>query len=384
MVEQYKKENKVKDWQIQMIRFPHQSYNIKEDPILVEMENGEVKPIRGPGRREIGHGALAERAITPVMPDKESFPYTIRVVSEILESNGSSSMATVCGGALALMDAGVPIKAPVAGIALGLITRGADYTVLTDIQGIEDHHGDMDFKAAGTREGITSLQMDLKIDGVTDAMLKDSFAAAKTARFHILDKIDQLLSAPRESLSMHAPRIISISIPQDKIGELIGPGGKNIRKLTEETGAKIDIQDDGTVNVASPDASIVEAAVTRINLMFEEPEVGRVYEGKVVKLMNFGAFVEILPGKDGLCHVSEVSDGFVKAVNDYLRVGDIVPVKVMEYGGGRISLSIKAAKEGGMPELAPDAERDPISEPAPSRGGNRGGGGGRERSRSRR
>jgi len=340
---------------------------------------GESRPNRGPGRREIGHGALAERALVPMIPSEEDFPYTVRLVSEILESNGSSSMATVCAGTLALMDAGVPIKDPVAGIALGLITKGDQYQVITDIQGIEDHHGDMDFKAAGTKKGLTALQMDLKIKGVTEQMLRDSFDAAKEARLFILGKIEETLSSPRQDISDYAPRIEKIKIKTDKIGELIGPGGKNIKRLVEETGAKIDIQDDGTVCIASSEKSVIENALERILAIVEDPEVGRVYEGKVIKLMSFGAFIEILPGKEGLCHVSEVSDGYVKAVNDYLRVGDIVPVKLKGVENGKLSLSIKEATDGGMPELPPDAARDPISEPAARSGGRD-----RGRSRSRR
>lgn len=338
---------------------------------------GEARPNRGPGRREIGHGALAERGIAAVLPKHEDFPYTIRLVSEILESNGSSSMASVCSGTLALMDAGVPIKAPVAGIALGLITRESDgkWVVLTDIAGIEDHHGDMDFKAAGTREGLSALQMDLKITGVTTEMLQASFDAAKKARLEILDKIEAAISEPRPELSPYAPRMTVIKVAQDKIGEIIGPGGKNIKKLTEETGAKINIEDDGSVYIASTDAAAAEAAINRIKAIAEDPEIGKIYEGTVKKLVNFGAFCEILPGREGLCHVSEVSDGFVKSVTDYLRVGDVVPVKVVGVEGGKVSLSIKEAKEGGMPELPPDAERDVIEE-TPQRGR-----GGRARSR---
>ncbi len=340
---------------------------------------GEAKPNRGPGRREIGHGALAERALEAILPVHESFPYTIRLVSDILESNGSSSMATVCGGTLALMDAGVPIKAPVAGIALGLVTKGEKFQVLTDIAGIEDHHGDMDFKAAGTTQGLTALQMDIKIDGVTDAMLRDSFDKAKEARLKILEKITAALPAPRTDLSPFAPRITTIKINPEKIGMIIGPGGKNIKKLVEETGAKIDIADDGTISVSSIEAKASEDAIKRIQGMTEEAELGKVYEGQVKKLVGFGAFIEYMPGREALCHVSEVAEGFVKAVNDYLRMGDIVPVKVINIEpDGRVSLSIKAAREGGMPMLPPDSERDPISETGGGRGGRD-----RDRGRSR-
>lgn len=337
---------------------------------------GEVKPNRGPGRREIGHGALAERSLFPVIPSQEEFPYVIRVVSEILESNGSSSMATVCAGTLSLLDAGVPIKAPVAGVALGLVTRDKAWKVVTDIAGIEDHLGDMDFKAAGTRKGLTALQMDLKIDGVTDDILKEAFDQAKEARMKILGMIENTINAPK-ALSQYAPRITVLKINPSKIGEIIGPGGKNIKKLVEETGVKIDIEDDGRVFIASADAEASEIAIARIKGVAEEVEIGKIYQATVRKLMAFGAFCEVLPGTDGLCHVSEVSEGFVKNVNDYLRVGDIVPVKVVGVDdNGKISLSIKQAKEGGMPVLPPDAERDPISESAPR--------GGRDRSRGRR
>ncbi|MSR77537.1 MAG: polyribonucleotide nucleotidyltransferase [Candidatus Omnitrophica bacterium] len=324
---------------------------------------GEAKQNRGPGRREIGHGALAERALVSVIPSHDDFPYTIRLVSDIMESNGSSSMATVCAGTLALMDAGVPISAPVAGIALGLVTRGSKYQVLTDIAGIEDHHGDQDFKAAGTAKGLTALQMDIKIDGVTDQMIKDSMDAAKEARFKILEKITQALAEPRKELSAYAPRITTLKINPEKIGLVIGPGGKNIKKLVEETGAKINIDDDGTVSISSIDAAATEEAIRRIKGMTDEAEMGKVYEGSVKKLVSFGAFIEYMPGREGLCHVSEVAEGFVKSVNDYLRLGDIVPVKVVNMGDdGKVSLSIKSAREGGMPMLPPDAERDPVSE----------------------
>lgn len=341
---------------------------------------GEVGPNRGPGRREIGHGALAERALVSVLPNAEEFPYTVRLVSEIMESNGSSSMATVCGGTLALMDAGVPIKAPVSGIAMGLVTKGSKWQVLTDIAGVEDHHGDMDFKAAGTKDGLTALQMDLKIDGVTLEMLKEFFKQAKVARMKIMEKMMAEISAPRPELSSFAPRITTLRINPEKIGELIGPGGKNIRRIVEETGAKIDIEDDGRVFVCSVDAACAQAAIDRIQGISQEAEIGKIYEGKVRKLMAFGAFCEILPGRDGLLHVSEIADGFVKSPADYVRVGDVVPVKVTNIDdNGKVSLSIKQAKEGGWPMLPPDAERDTIEPPRERGGGDRGG-----RSRSRR
>lgn len=335
---------------------------------------GETGRYGGTGRREIGHGALAERALKPVIPaDMDVFPYVVRVVSEILESNGSSSMASVCGGTLSLMDAGVPLKAPVAGIALGLVTEGSDWKVLTDIAGIEDHLGDMDFKAAGTRSGLTALQMDLKIDGVTDAILLEAFDQAKEARFKILDKIAAVLSAPRADLSSFAPRITALQINPEKIGALIGPGGKVIRGICEETGVKIDIDDSGRVLIASSDAAASDAAIARVKGITAEAEIGAMYQATVRKLMPFGAFCEILPGQDGLCHVSEISEGYVKDVTEYLRVGDVVPVKVVGVDErGKINLSIKQAKEGGWPKLPEGAERDTI-EAAPARGGDRGG-----------
>jgi len=333
---------------------------------------GEVGRFGGTGRREIGHGALAERALLGVMPDNETFPYVVRIVSDIMESNGSSSMASVCGGTLALMDAGVPLKAPVAGIAIGLITKeGHRGKVLTDIAGIEDHLGDMDFKVAGTREGITAIQMDLKICGITEDILRESFDQAKEARFKILDIIEQSIAAPRSELSMYAPRITALNINPDKIGALIGPGGKMIRSICEETGVKIDIDDSGLVMIASTDAVASEAALARIRGICAEAEIGAVYEGTVKKLMAFGAFIEILPGQEGLCHVSEVSEGYVKDVTEYVRVGDVVPVKVVGTENGKISLSIKQAKEGGLPPLGPDVKRDTISPSAPRSAGGR-------------
>lgn len=350
---------------------------------------GETGPNRGPGRREIGHGALAERSLSPIVPQPEDFPYVLRLVSDILESNGSSSMATVCGGTLALMDAGVPIKAPVSGIAIGLITGdGGRWKVLTDIAGVEDHLGDMDFKAAGTRKGLTALQMDLKISGVTDDILREAFDQAKEARFKILDAMQASIAEPRASLSQHAPRILMLKINPSKIGEVIGPGGKNIRRICEETGAKINIDDTGTVLIASVDSEGGQRALEQIQAITTEPEIGKIYEGEVQKLAVFGAFIEVLPGTDGLCHISEVTEGYAKNVTDFLKVGMKVPIKVLGIDErGKISLSIKQAKEGGMPELPPDVERD-ILEESPVRSGGRGGrpgGGGRDRgSRPRR
>jgi len=345
---------------------------------------GETGRTGGTGRREIGHGALAERALAPVMPYPEEFPYVVRLVSDILESNGSSSMATVCGGTLALMDAGVPLRAPVAGIAIGLIedSQGSQWKVLTDIAGIEDFLGDMDFKAAGTTEGLTALQMDLKIAGISEEILREAFDHAKEARFKILEMITATIPTPRAELSAYAPRIKKVQINPDKIGALIGPGGKVIRALCDETGAKVDIDDSGTVTVASTNGDAMELALKRIREITAEAEIGAIYQGTVRKLMAFGAFCEIIPGQDGLCHVSEVSDGFVKDVGEYLRVGDVVPVKVIGIENGKINLSIKQAKPGGVPKLAPE-DQEPVGAgdrgPSRDRGPRRDRGGPRRR-----
>jgi len=305
---------------------------------------GEIKPVRGPGRREIGHGALAEKALRPIMPTKEAFPYTIRVVSEILESNGSSSMATVCAGALSLMDAGVPIKAPVSGIAMGLVKEGNKHAILTDIIGLEDHFGDMDFKVTGTREGITALQMDLKIRGISMDLLKEILDQANEARAIILNKMMEVISMPRTDLSEFAPRIISFKINQSKIGTVIGPGGKMIKRIIEETGVTINIDDDGTVNIASNDSVASEKAVQIIKGLTSEPEIGKIYQAKVTRLMPFGAFCEFLPGKEGLVHVSELDDKFVKKAEDAVSVGDEIMVKIIEVDNqGRVNLSRKQA-----------------------------------------
>jgi len=305
-------------------------------------------------------------------------------VSDILESNGSSSMATVCGGTLALMDAGVPLRAPVAGIAIGLIedSQGSQWKVLTDIAGIEDFLGDMDFKAAGTTEGLTALQMDLKIAGISEEILREAFDHAKEARFKILEMITATIPTPRAELSAYAPRIKKVQINPDKIGALIGPGGKVIRALCDETGAKVDIDDSGTVTVASTNGDAMELALKRIREITAEAEIGAIYQGTVRKLMAFGAFCEIIPGQDGLCHVSEVSDGFVKDVGEYLRVGDVVPVKVIGIENGKINLSIKQAKPGGVPKLAPE-DQEPVGAgdrgPSRDRGPRRDRGGPRRR-----
>lgn len=309
---------------------------------------GEVRPVRGPGRREIGHGALAERGLKPVMPSKEEFPYTIRVVSEVLESNGSSSMATVCAGTLALMDAGVPIKSPVSGIAMGLIKEKNEAVILTDISGLEDHFGDMDFKITGTEKGITALQLDIKIDGITTDILKKALDESNQARLFILEKMRQAISAPRPQISQYAPRIETLKINPDKIRELIGPGGKTIRKIISETGVTIDIEDDGKVNIASTDKEAMEKAIEIINRLTEAPEVGKIYMAKVKRIMPFGAFVEFLPGQEGLVHVSELSDKYVKNVEDEVKVGDEFLVKLIEIDEqGRINLSRKQAMGKG-------------------------------------
>ncbi len=306
---------------------------------------GEVKFLRGPGRREIGHGALAERALAAVLPPEEDFPYTIRVVSEVLESNGSSSMATICGGTLALMDAGVPIKAPVAGIAMGLVKEGDKVRVLTDILGDEDHLGDMDFKVAGTAEGVTAIQMDNKVGGVTRDVMRQALHQARDARLFILSVMAKALDQPRTDVSTFAPRIVTLHIKPDKIRDVIGPGGKVIRGLVEETGCKIDIEDDGTVLIASADGAAMELAISRIEAITAEPEVGRIYDGVVRKIVEFGAFVEIMPGTDGLLHISQISNDRIRRVEDVLHEGDEIKVKVLDVDrSGKIRLSLREAQ----------------------------------------
>jgi polyribonucleotide nucleotidyltransferase len=306
---------------------------------------GEVKFLRGPGRREIGHGALAERALAAVLPDEEDFPYTIRVVGETLESNGSSSMATVCGGTLALMDAGVPIKAPVAGIAMGLVKEGDKVRVLTDILGDEDHLGDMDFKVAGTSDGITAIQMDNKVGGVTRDVMRQALHQARDARLFILSVMAKAIDKPRTNVSTFAPRIVTLHIKPDKIRDVIGPGGKVIRGLVEETGCKIDIEDDGTVLIASADSAAMDLAISRIEAITAEPEVGRIYDGIVRKIVEFGAFVEIMPGTDGLLHISQLSSERVRRVEDVLHEGDEIKVKVLDVDrSGKIRLSLREAQ----------------------------------------
>ena len=306
---------------------------------------GESKPMRGPGRREIGHGALAERALRHVIPAE--FPYTIRMVSEIMSSNGSSSMASVCSGSLAMMDAGVPLKAPVAGIAMGLIKEGENYKVLSDILGDEDHFGDMDFKVAGTTHGVTALQMDIKITGVTLEIMRHALKQAKEGRLHILGKMNESIATHRPELSQYAPRIVTIEIDPEKIRNVIGPGGKMIRKITEETGVEIEANDDGRILIISPDAAANEKAVFMIRQVTEDAEVGKIYVGKVKRIMNFGAFVEILPGIEGMVHISQLEHRRVNKVEDVVNIGDEVQVKVIEVDSqGRVNLSRKACMEG--------------------------------------
>ncbi len=303
---------------------------------------GEVGFMRGPGRREIGHGALAERALLPMIPDEKTFPYTLRVVSDILESNGSSSMATVCGATLALMDAGAPISSPVAGIAMGLVKEGDEYAILTDIAGAEDHYGDMDFKVAGTRQGITALQMDIKVPNITTKLMTEALEQARRARLFILDKMREVIAAPRETLSPFAPRIYTLTIPTDKIREVIGPGGKVIRGIIEATGVKIDVEDDGTVNIFATDGASADKAIQMVQEIAAVAEVGKTYLGKVVRLVDFGAFVEIFPGTDGLLHISEISENRIRNVRDELKEGDQILVKVLALEGNKIRLSRKA------------------------------------------
>jgi polyribonucleotide nucleotidyltransferase len=335
---------------------------------------GEVKFLRGPGRREIGHGALAERALRDMLPDEEGFPYTIRIVSDILESNGSSSMASICGGTLALLDAGVPMKSPVAGVAMGLVKEGEKYAVLSDIAGVEDHYGDMDFKVAGTRKGITALQMDIKISGITSQILSEALEQARSGRIHILDRMSEALSEARASISSYAPRILTIRVPVDKIRDIIGPGGKMIRSIVERTGCKIDVEDDGRVSIASVDETAARKAIAIIEELTATAELNKTYLGKVVRIVDFGAFVEILPGTDGLLHVSEMAHHRVQDVRSEVKEGDQILVKVVniEPGSGKIRLSRKALlpeAEGGAP-----AEASAGAPASGGRGEHRGGG----------
>jgi polyribonucleotide nucleotidyltransferase len=320
---------------------------------------GEVGFMRGAGRREIGHGALAERALLAVIPDERTFPYTLRIVSDILESNGSSSMASVCGATLALMDAGVPISAPVAGIAMGLVKEGDAYAILTDIAGAEDHYGDMDFKVAGTRDGITALQMDIKVPNVSSATLREALEQARKARLEILGMMEETISEPRKALSRYAPRIYTMTIPTDKIRELIGPGGKVIRGIVDQTGVKIDVDDDGTVNIFASDADSASRAMQMVTDIAAVAEVGKTYLGKVVRLVDFGAFVEIFPGTDGLLHISEISESRVKNVRDELKEGDQIMVKVLALEGNKIKLSRKAILKEQREKLKKEGRPQP-------------------------
>jgi polyribonucleotide nucleotidyltransferase len=313
---------------------------------------GEVGFMRGPGRREIGHGALAERALLPLIPAETAFPYTLRVVSDILESNGSSSMATVCGASLALMDAGVPMTAHVGGVAMGLVKEGDDYAVLSDIAGAEDHYGDMDFKVAGTRQGITGLQMDIKVPNVTAAIMTEALEQARRGRLHIIGKMEEAIAQPRANMSQYAPRIYTINIPTDKIRDVIGPGGKVIRGIIEQTGVKIDVDDDGTVHVSSSDEAAANKALQIIGDITAVAEVGKTYLGKVVRLVDFGAFVEIFPGTDGLLHISEIAENRVREVRDELKEGDQILVKVLALEGNKIKLSRKAVLREQREKLA--------------------------------
>ncbi len=318
---------------------------------------GEVGFMRGPGRREIGHGALAERSLAPVIPDEKSFPYTLRVVSDILESNGSSSMASVCGGTLALMDAGVPIIAPVAGIAMGLVLEGDQYAVLTDIAGAEDHYGDMDFKVAGTKEGITALQMDIKVLNVTTKIMSEALEQARRGRLHILETMNSTIATHREQLSQYAPRIYTTRIPTDKIRELIGPGGKVIKGIIDATGVKIDVSDDGTVNIFASDGISANRALQMVNDIAAVAEVNKTYLGKVVRIADFGAFVELFPGTDGLLHISEISESRIKNVRDELKEGDQILVKVLALEGNKIKLSRKAILKEQREKLKTGADK---------------------------
>ncbi len=317
---------------------------------------GETSFRLGPGRREIGHGALAERALSFVLPKREDFPYTLRIVSEVLESNGSSSMASVCGGSLSMMDAGIPIKAPVAGIAMGLIKDGERVAILSDILGSEDHLGDMDFKVAGTANGITALQMDIKITGLDRDLMKTALQQAKEGRLHILGEMDKALSTHRDEINQHAPRIVTLTVPKDKIRDVIGPGGKVIREIIDKTGVSIDINDDGLVSIASADAEAAAKAVEFVENLTQEVEVGRIYLGKVKKIVDFGAFVEIFPGTDGLVHISQICDRRIKNVSDEIQEGDEIKVKVIDVDQqGKVKLSRKEALKDGIEDAAPTA-----------------------------
>jgi polyribonucleotide nucleotidyltransferase len=306
---------------------------------------GEVRRIGSPGRREIGHGALAERSLEAVLPGPDDFPYTIRLVSDILESNGSSSMATVCGGSLALMDAGVPIAGAVSGISIGLVMEpDGRYKLLADIIGEEDHFGDMDFKVAGTRKGVTGVQLDIKSTGLPHNIMREALKMSHKCRMHILDEMDKVITKPRPEISQYAPRLLTIKINPEKIGKLIGPGGKSVKAIQAQTGAQIDIEDDGTVVISCLDADGAERALAMVQRITEDVQIGRIYEGKVISVKDFGAFIEISDGQDGLCHISELADNYVRTVADVVKIGDIVKVKVIAIDEqGRVKLSRKAA-----------------------------------------
>ena len=319
---------------------------------------GEVRFLRGTSRREVGHGALAERALLPVIPSEEDFPYTLRLVSEVLSSNGSSSMASVCGSTLSLMDTGVPIKAPVAGVAMGLVMEGDRYAILTDIQGLEDHIGNMDFKVAGTEAGITALQMDIKLKGISSQVMSEAMTQAKVARSFIMSEMLKTISETRSDLKPHVPRIQAIRVPVDKIGAIIGPGGKTIRDIQETTGARIDINDEGIVFISSDDGESARMAQERIEGLTATPEIGRIYTGRVVGIKTFGAFVEILPGIDGLVHISQLDSNHVKNVEDVVAFGDEITVMVTDISkDGKIRLSRQAVLEGWSLEEAQQADR---------------------------
>jgi polyribonucleotide nucleotidyltransferase len=340
--------------------YPEESKRFMHHYNFPPYSTGEARWLRGPGRREIGHGALAERALLPMIPPVDEFPYTIRLVSEALSSNGSTSMASVCGSTLALMDTGVPIKRPVSGIAMGLVKDGDEYRILTDIQGLEDHLGDMDFKVAGTREGVTALQMDIKVKGISYEILAEALAQAKEARFFILDRMLEVLPEARPDLSPYAPRITIVKIDPEMIGAIIGPGGKIIRRIQEETGVKMDVEDDGSVYIASADGPSAQRAKEMVEALVERPEIGRIYTGKVVRIEDYGAFVEILPGKDGMVHISQLADYRVPSVRDVVQMGDEIMVMVIDIDpAGKIKLSRQAVLVGWTADEARERDRKP-------------------------
>ena len=365
--------------------YPEESKRFMHHYNFPPYSTGEARWLRGPGRREIGHGALAERALLPMIPPVDEFPYTIRLVSEALSSNGSTSMASVCGSTLALMDTGVPIKRPVSGIAMGLVKDGDEYRILTDIQGLEDHLGDMDFKVAGTREGITALQMDIKIKGISYEIMAEALAQAKEARFFILDKMLEVLPDARPDLSPYAPRITIVKIDPEMIGAIIGPGGKIIRRIQEETGVKMDVEDDGSVYIASADGPSAQRAKEMVEALVERPEVGSIYTGKVVRIEDYGAFVEILPGKDGMVHISQLADYRVPSVRDVVQMGDEIMVMVIDIDpAGKIKLSRQAVLVGWTAEEARERDRKPSGRTGRRDSRGSGSGGSRDRRPPRR